>query len=94
MDLSLKMVWEHTRVVTAKWIWTFLDKAPTHQVVVEVMGPMLEKLDLGPWGKYSMWPYDRATVLLCVSSTTICRAAATSLLGVACAAMCTLCRSA
>ena len=59
LEMPLEAVWDHPQVVKAERLRATRDTAPTRQVVVEIVGVPPDRLDLGPWGRYSLRQYDR-----------------------------------
>ncbi|KAG0718515.1 hypothetical protein GWK47_052309 [Chionoecetes opilio] len=58
-DMPLEAVRDHPSVISAGRLRAVRDRAPTRQVLVELIGAAPDRLDLGPWGKYSMHHYER-----------------------------------
>ncbi|KAG0718135.1 Heparan sulfate glucosamine 3-O-sulfotransferase 3A1 [Chionoecetes opilio] len=59
LDMPLEAVLDHPSVILAGRLRAVRDRAPTRQVLVELIGAAPDRLDLGPWGKYSLRHYDR-----------------------------------
>ncbi|KAG0712970.1 hypothetical protein GWK47_017257 [Chionoecetes opilio] len=59
LDMPLEAVRDHPSVISAGRLRVVRDRAPTRQVLVELIGAAPDRLDLGPWGKYSLRHYDR-----------------------------------
>lgn len=59
LDLPFEAVLDHPNILTTKRLCTTRDKAQTCQVLIELKGPLLERLDQGLLGRYSLCPYDK-----------------------------------
>ena len=57
LDLPLDAVEAHPQVTSAKRLTSWRSKEDTRQVLVVMVGPPPEKLDLGSWGRYHLRPY-------------------------------------
>ncbi|XP_076041977.1 uncharacterized protein LOC143025849 [Oratosquilla oratoria] len=57
LDLPLKAVEAHPKVISAERLRSRTDKLPTRQVLVMLEGQPPPKLDLGCWGRYSLRPH-------------------------------------
>ncbi|KAG0713960.1 putative RNA-directed DNA polymerase from transposon X-element [Chionoecetes opilio] len=58
LDLPIEAVRDHPQVVLAERFRATRDKASTRQVLVVLVGAAPDRLDLGPWGRYPLRPYD------------------------------------
>lgn len=59
LELPLEVVRDHPHVVSAERLRAARDKAPTCQVLVQLVGAATDKLDQGPWGRHFLRPYDK-----------------------------------